>query len=152
MKKTALLKLMNVWPPYLGAGVTVKKSDEDLTSVEVEMKLRFWNRNYVNTHFGGSLYAMTDPFFMLMLMHHLGKDYIVWDKAAAIQFKKPGKGKVSAHFKLSKEEASAIREQADANYKVEPVFDVEIKDENGDVVAEVKKTLYVRRKDRKTNR
>ena len=73
-------------------------------AIDVEMKLRFWNKNYVGTHFGGSLYAMTDPFFMLMLLDNLGPEYLVWDKAATICFKKPGRGKVRAEFRLSDEQ------------------------------------------------
>lgn len=146
MRMSSVLKLINLWPPYLGAGIRVKNIAPDLTSLDVEMKLRFWNRNYVRTHFGGSLYAMTDPFLMLMLLENLGKDYIVWDKAAAIRFKKPGKGCVMAHFSLSQEEVTAIRTQADQESKVEPLFKINISDESGDVIAEVEKTLYVRRK------
>ena len=147
MKKSRLLKWINLWPPFLGAGVHVKEFSEDFTSVVVEMKLHFWNRNYVGTHFGGSLYAMTDPFFMLMLIENLGRDYIVWDKAASIRFKKPGNGRVHAHFELSKEQIASIRDQADRLPKVEPVFQVSVVDDSGTVIAEVEKTLYVRRKD-----
>ncbi|HSG40900.1 MAG TPA: DUF4442 domain-containing protein, partial [Thermoanaerobaculia bacterium] len=106
-----------------------------------------WNRNYVNTHFGGSLYSMCDPFFMLMLMDALGRGYIVWDKAATIRFRRPGKGTVSARFHIPPERVEEIRAAADANGKVEPVFTVEVTDEKGEVVAEVEKLLYVRRKD-----
>jgi len=148
MKKSTLFKLLNFWPPYFGAGIHIKNIAPDLTSLEVEMKLRFWNRNYVKTHFGGSLYAMTDPFFMLMLMENLGRDYIVWDKAATIRFKKPGRGCVRARFELTRETINALRQQADQVYKVEPVFKVDVIDDAGEVVAEVEKVLYIRRKDR----
>ena len=151
INKSLLLKLINFWPPYLGAGVRVKKISADFTSIDVEMKLRFWNQNYVSTHFGGSLYAMTDPFLMLMLIENLGKDYIVWDKAASIRFKKPGRGRVRVHFELTREQIDSIRKQADQSYKVEPVFQVAVIDDSGDVIAEVEKTLYVRRKDREEN-
>jgi hypothetical protein len=90
---------------------------------------------------------MTDPFVMLMLIENLGKDYIVWDKAATIRFRKPGKGLVRAHFELTQERFEEIRKAADENPKTEPVFRVSITDELGDVVAEVEKVLYVRRKD-----
>lgn len=145
--KTAL-KLMWLWPPYLGAGISVYKMNDDLTDVTVQMKLRFWNQNYVGTHFGGSLYAMTDPFYMLMLLHNLGKDYIVWDKASNIKFKKPGKGRVTAQYVLTPERLAEIKKLADENPKEEPIFLVQIKDEQGDVVAEVEKLLYVKRKDK----
>ena len=83
---------------------TVKRLQPDWKAIDVEMKLRFWNRNYVGTHFGGSLYSMTDPFYMLMLIENLGRDYIVWDKSAAIRFKRPGRGKMLAAFRLSDEQ------------------------------------------------
>jgi acyl-coenzyme A thioesterase PaaI-like protein len=137
---------MNFWPPLLGAGIRVRHIADDFTAVDVEMRLRPWNQNAVGTHFGGSLYAMTDPFYMLMLMGALGRDYIVWDKAATIRFKKPGKGLVRAHFRLSQEQIASIRSEADQNHKVEPVLHVNVVDSDGVTVAEVEKTLYVRRK------
>lgn len=142
------LKLMWIWPPYLGAGISVKEMNDDLTRVVVQLKLKFWNQNYVGTQFGGSLYAMTDPFYMLMLLHNLGSKYIVWDKSSAIYFKKPGKGKVFATFLLAPERIAEIKKQADDNPKVEPVFKVEIKDESGEIIAEVDKVVYVKRKDK----
>ena len=72
---------LNLYPPYWGTGIFVKKISPDFREIIVQMKMTWYNRNYVNTHFGGSLYSMTDPFFMLMLMQILGKEYIVWDKA-----------------------------------------------------------------------
>jgi hypothetical protein len=149
MRMTTMLRLLRFWPPYLGAGIRVTKTNDDLTRVEVELKLRFWNKNYVGTQFGGSLYAMTDPFLMLMLMKNLGREYIVWDKAAAIRFRKPGKGHVFAKFELTQELIAQIRARADTEAKVEPQFKVEITDSSGELIAEVDKTLYVRRKDRK---
>lgn len=139
---------MSYWPPFLGAGIRVKNISSDLRQLDVEMKLRFWNSNYVNSHFGGSLYSMTDPFFMLMLLENLGREYIVWDKGATIRFKKPGTGRVRAHFSITPEQLTEIRTQADAHYKYEPVFTVLVLDDAGNTIAEVDKTLYVRRKDR----
>jgi len=141
----AMLRSINIWPPFLGAGIRVKWS-QDHKSVDVEMKLRFWNRNYVGTHYGGSLYSMTDPFYMLMLMDNLGSDYIVWDKAASIRFRKPGKGRVKAEFRLSEEQLDDIRTKLLAQEKYEPTFTAQVKDETGDVVAEVRKVLHIRRK------
>lgn len=148
MRKELLLKFINYWPPYWGSGIRVVNVSPDNLSIDVELKLRFWNKNYVGTLFGGSLYAMTDPFFMMILLKNLGRDYIVWDKAAAIRFKKPGKGTVRAHFHIPRDEVDAIRAAADANYKVEPQFTVNVVDEDGDVVAEIDKLLYVRHKSR----
>lgn len=147
MKITTVLKLMNFWPPFLGAGIKVKKVDDDCRSIEVEMKFRKWNKNRVGTQYGGSIYSMTDPFYALMLREHLGKEYIVWDKAAAVRFKKPGRGTLTAKFNLSAERIAEIKKAADDNYKTEPFFQVEIKDDQGNLIAEVDKLLYVRRKD-----
>lgn len=149
MKKRLLLRSINAWPPFLGAGIRVTRMGSK--AIDVEMKLRFWNRNYVGTHFGGSLYSMTDPFFMLMLLDNLGPEYLVWDKAATIRFKKPGRGKVRAEFRLSDEQIDEIRRAA-ANGKTEPTFVVQVKDEAGEVVAEVEKVLWVKRKAKPQNR
>jgi len=117
-----------------------------MKAIDVEMKLRFWNANYVGTHFGGSIYAMTDPFYMLMLIANLGRDYIVWDKAASIRYRKPGKGPVRAEFRLNDEQLDDIREKLKTLPKYEPVFQVEVKDESGELVAVVEKLLHVRKK------
>jgi len=93
-----------------------------------------------------TLYSMCDPWFMLMLIHALGDEYVVWDKAASIKFVRPGKGTVTATFTLSDERVAEIRAQADANEKIEPMFEVDVVDEQNQVVAHVEKLLYVRRK------
>jgi len=141
-----LRRLVNLWPPFLGAGIRVTRIAPDMKAIDVEMKLRFWNANYVGTHFGGSIYAMTDPFYMLMLIANLGRDYIVWDKAASIRYRKPGKGPVRAEFRLNDEQLDDIREKLKTLPKYEPVFQVEVKDESGELVAVVEKLLHVRKK------
>jgi hypothetical protein len=109
LKTHTLLKLLKFWPPYFGAGIRIVHATPDIRQIEVEMKMRFWNKNYVGTHFGGSIYAMVDPFYMLMLIENLGRDYIVWDKASYIQFKKPGTGTVRAKFALTEEKTLYVR-------------------------------------------
>ena len=141
-----LFKLINFWPPFLGAGIRVKHVSNDFLAIDVEMKLRWWNRNYVGVHFGGSLYAMTDPFYMAMLMENLGRDYIVWDKAAAIRFVKPGRSTVRACFRLTRDQIETIRQEANRNRKTEPVFTVSVIDDQGVLVAEIEKSLYIRRR------
>jgi len=143
--KRNLPRFINWWLPFLGAGIRVTRLDADWKAVDVEMKLRFWNVNYVGTHYGGSLYSMTDPFYMLMLMENLGRGYIVWDKAATIRFRKPGKGKVTARFRLSEEQVEEVRRQLETEERVQPAFRVEVRDESGEVVAEVEKILHVRK-------
>ena len=144
-KQRLMLRLVNIWPPFAATGIHVRWGAE-MKSVDVEMKLRFWNRNFVGTHYGGSLYSMTDPFYMLMLIKNLGPGYVVWDKAANIRFRKPGKGKVRAEFRLTDAQLDDIREQLNTLPKYEPTFTVEVKDEAGEVVAEVEKLLHIRKK------
>ena len=137
-----LLRYINWWPPLLGAGIRVRRTDPAFRSVDVEMRLTRWNKNYVGVHFGGSLFAMTDPFYMVMLARNLGPEYVVWDKAASIRYKKPGKGTVRAEFRLTDERLAEIRATVDAEGRHDARFVVEIKDESGGVVAEVERVVY----------
>jgi len=139
--------LLNLWPPFLGAGIRVKNLKPDWREIDVEMRLRCWNSNYVGTHYGGSLYSMTDPFFMVMLMENLGPDYVVWDKSASIRFRMPGRGTVFASFRLSAEQVDEIQQALNTEVKIERMFSAVVKDESGGVVAEVQKLLHIRRKD-----
>ncbi len=145
VKRHIFFRMFNFYPPFFGAGIKVKIAP-DIKSVDVSLTLRFWNRNYVNTHYGGSLYSMCDPFFMFLLMENLGRGYIVWDKSATIHFKKPGKGKVRAHFHISEEVYARIRKQAEKKQKLHPVFSVDIIDESNQVVATVEKVMHIRKK------
>ncbi|HEY2497263.1 MAG TPA: DUF4442 domain-containing protein [Candidatus Angelobacter sp.] len=147
VRSRRLQRKINFYPPYIGTAVRVHISP-DFRNVEVEMPLRFYNRNYFGTHFGGSLYSMCDPFYVLMLANILGPDYIVWDKAANIRFKKPGKGVMKASFNLTEEKIAEIRSAADSQPKVEPLFQVLVKDAEGNVVAEVDKLLYIKKKNK----
>jgi acyl-coenzyme A thioesterase PaaI-like protein len=141
------LKLaLNLYPPYLGAGIRVTGIRPDWSELRVRMKLRWYNRNAVGTHFGGSLYSMVDPHLMLLLMQRLGGDYFVWDQAAHIEFSRPGTGTVAARLAVSEDELELIREKTAAGRPFRPTFAVEIHDERGDTVATVTKTLYVKRK------
>lgn len=141
-----LLRLMRFYPPYLGAGIRIAEVSEDLRAITVEMDLTAWNRNYVGTHFGGSLYAMCDPFYMFMVIQAMGPDYVVWDKAASIDFLKPGRGRVTARFELPEERLAQIRAEVSASGKSHPRFEAAIRDQEGDVVARVGKVLSVRPK------
>lgn len=144
-----LQKGMKWWPPFLGAGIRLRSLSDDFRDAVVELKLGRLNRNAVGTHFGGSLYAMTDPFFMIMLLHNLGGDYLVWDKSGSIEYLAPGRGTVHAHFHLSEKRIADIRAEAAGGGKVLPEFEVYIKDEAGGIVARVRKILYVRLKGKK---
>lgn len=142
-----LLKLVgNFWFPFFGAGIKIVEVSKDYHYMKVVLKRRWYNANYVGTQFGGSMYAMTDPFYMIMLIQILGREYIVWDKAASIEFKKPGKSDLTAEFRINREQIELIKKNTDNYDKF--VFDipVEIFDEDKVVVASVQKTLYVRKK------
>ena len=139
-------RLLNLYPPFLGAGIRVTRLRPDWRELDVEMKLRRWNANAVGTHYGGSLYSMADPFYMLMLIENLGRDYIVWDKSATIRFRRPGRGTVTASFRLSEEVLNEIREALKTQEKLDREFCVEIKDTSGELVAEVQKVIQIRRK------
>ena len=141
-----MLKWINWYPPLSGMNICVVYYSPDLQTIRVQSKLSRRNLNAVGTHFGGTLYAMCDPWFMLMLIQALGDEYIVWDKAASIKFVRPGKGTVTATFTISDEQVAAIRAQADSSEKTEPTFEVDVVDEQNQVVAHVDKLLYVRRK------
>ena len=139
---------MNLWPPFRGAGIRVRHIADDWSEARVELSAWRLKRNFIGTHYGGSLFSMTDPFYALMLIHKLGDRYLVWDQAASIDFVAPGRGKVSARFVLEEKTVEEIRSKAAAGQKVLPQFDVEVKDEAGQLVARVRKTLYVRLKPR----
>ena len=139
-----LLRLFRFWPPYLGAGIRVTEVSEDVRVITVELNLTPWNRNYLGTHFGGSLYAMCDPFYMFMVIQAMGPGYAVWDKAATIDFIKPGRGRVTARFELLEERLAQIRAEVAQNGKSHPRFEVTVRDQEGDIVARVGKVLSVR--------
>lgn len=142
-----LLRLaMNLWPPYLGAGIRVRRIADDFREIVVEMPLRLRNRGYFGTHFGGSLYAMTDPFFALMVLHNLPDDYLVWDKAASIEFLAPGRSRMRATFVLNDDDLERIRRMTANGDKHLHLFHVDVVDEEGLVVAKVEKIVYVRRR------
>ncbi len=142
----AMRHLFNLWPPFRGAGIRVREIAPDFRAVTVELRMKLLNRNYVGSHFGGSLFAMTDPFFMVMMMHNLGGAYVVWDKTGSVRFLKPARGTVTARFVLTQEMVDeAVRRTADGA-KFEPTYAVEVVDASGRAVARVEKTLHIRRK------
>ena len=147
-RKWLLYRFINFWPPYLGSGIRVTRLALDEGVVEVELKFKWWNHNYVGTQYGGSLYSMCDPFFMLILMEHLGSRFIVWDKSASIRFRSPGRGPVRARFEIPLEQIERIRDEALREGKSEPVFVTQVVDGAGQVIAEVEKLVHVK-KDRK---
>ncbi|XDD46722.1 DUF4442 domain-containing protein [Leptospira sp. WS39.C2] len=147
-KKRFKIWLYNFYPPYLGAGIRIKTIAKDLSYFQVEMNLRFYNKNYVGVHFGGSLYSMCDPFFMLILLETLGSDYIVWDKVGSMTFVKPGKGKVKAKFQILPDEIENIKKEVESKRKGEFHFTTNVIDSENDIVATLEKTIYIRKRGR----
>jgi acyl-coenzyme A thioesterase PaaI-like protein len=139
-------RALNIWPPLMGAGITVDHIKSDFREVTVLLKDRVVNRNYVGSHFGGSLFAMTDPFFMLMLIQNLGPKYYVWDKSSRIDFIDPAYGTIRADFIINEGHLSRIREATASGAKFEDIFNVDLRNESGKVVARVEKVLYFRLK------
>jgi hypothetical protein len=141
--KHLLMKAINLWPPFLGAGIRLKTLSKDFKFARVEMNLTKLNTNYVGVHFGGSLYSMTDPWYMLMIMEILGPEYLVWDKAASIRFKKPGRGLVFAEFMIEDQLIAEIKDEVAQNGKTEKTIPVNVLDLKGVVVASIEKTIWI---------
>lgn len=137
---------LTLYPPYLGTGIGVREVSRDFRRVVVTMKSRFYNRNAYGTHFGGSLYSMADPFYALMLHHLLGREYVVWDRSACIDYLKPGRGTVTAVFDWTDDQLATIRARTAKGDRCEPERTLDINDSEGDTVARVYKRLYVRKR------
>ncbi|MBP2372582.1 DUF4442 domain-containing protein [Paeniglutamicibacter psychrophenolicus] len=137
---------MSLWPPFWGAGIKVKNISADWRSATVLLRQRPWNMNYVGTHFGGSLFAMTDPFWMMMVLHNIGPGHIVWDKSGEIDFRKPGSGTLTCRFQLDLAQLEQLREEVARDGKATTWFSVDILDASGGIVATVRKEVYVRSK------
>ncbi|CAN2182612.1 Protein of unknown function DUF4442 [Candidatus Nanopelagicaceae bacterium] len=138
--------MLNFWPPFFFSGISVLEISKDFRHTKVRLKKKALTSNYVGTLFGGSLFAMTDPFYMVMILKNLGKDYIVWDKRSEIEYVSPGKSTVYAEFHLWDKDLDDIREQVASEGKYLKWFEVDIKSADGTVVAIVKKQIYIRKK------
>jgi len=143
---TLFRHIMNLWPPFLGAGIRVKFISRDWRKIVTQLRLYGLNRNYVGTHFGGSLFAMTDPFYMLMLIRNLGKQYNIWDKTGSIEFIKPAKGTVRATFTLDEDRLRQIRQKTAQGEKHFESLIIDVVDKHDEVIARVNKTIYIRKK------
>jgi acyl-coenzyme A thioesterase PaaI-like protein len=141
-----LRRMMNVWPPFLFSGIRVLDIGEDWRSARVALRKRWYNSNYVGVHFGGSLFSMTDPYWMILVKESLGRDYVVWDRAAEIEFVLPGREDVFADFQLDEQVLDELRAATASGEKALRWFDVDVKTASGDVIARVRKQIYVRRK------
>jgi acyl-coenzyme A thioesterase PaaI-like protein len=146
MSAARLRRILRWWPPYLFSGICLERLDDDWRHARVRLKLRWYNRNYVGTQFGGSLFAMADPFWMILVMECLGRDYIVWDRAAEIEFVAPGRGDVVAEFEVDDALLDELRAATAGGEKHLRWFETEVRGSDGTLVARVRKQLYVRRK------
>jgi acyl-coenzyme A thioesterase PaaI-like protein len=142
--------LLNLWPPFLFAGIRLLQLAPDYSACRVRLRLHWFNRNYVGTHFGGSLFAMTDPFLMLLAIQRLGRDYLVWDQAAEIQFIRAVREDVFADFRLDDVTVQELRAAAADGDRHLRWFEVAVHTASGELVAQVRKQLYVKRKRRST--
>ena len=140
------IKMINWYPPYIGAGIKLKKVNQDKTRMEVELRKTWFNKNLFGTHFGGSLYAMCDPFYVFIVHNYLGRGYVVWDKSAEIKFIKPGTGKVRAIFEISQEKLLQLKGEVDSAGKLTVIFETVITNESDELVAKVRKEIYMRKK------
>lgn len=136
----------NFFPALRGTGARVTYLSDDWREVRVRLPLNWRTRNYVGTIYGGSLYGAVDPFYMVMLIRNLGPDYVVWDKAATIRFRKPGRGTLYARFALDEAELDSIRRELDGKRSIDRVYNVELTDAEGTVHASIEKTIYIARK------
>lgn len=148
--KTRLMRWrFNFFPAYRGTGARITYIADDWREVRIKLPLNWRTRNYVGTIFGGSMYAAVDPMYMVMLIRVLGPDYVVWDKSATIQFKRPSRSTLYASFTLDEEEIESIKAELARNPSLDRVYHVDLTDHDGLVYASVEKTIYIRRKEAK---
>lgn len=141
-----LLLLLRFWPPLWFTGIRVAHCEADLSHLRVEMPLRLYNRNILGIHFGGSLFSMTDPWYMMMIWMRLGDRYNVIDYSASIEFKKPGMSRVYADFVLNDADMADIKTHTASGDKYLKTFNIKVLDDSGEVVSEVSRTVYIRKK------
>jgi acyl-coenzyme A thioesterase PaaI-like protein len=148
MNPRKLRRVLRWWPPFLFSGIRVLEVADDWSSARIELRRRWYTANYVGTHFGGSLFAMADPFWMILVMETLGRDYVVWDKAAEIEFVKAVREPVTVEFQVDPVAIAELRAATADGAKVLRWFETEIRTASGETVARVRKQLHVRLKRR----
>lgn len=148
MKAAHLRHVFRLWPPFLFAGIRVEAIASDWSHARVRLKRTWYNRNFVGTHFGGSLFAMTDPFWMILVLQSLGHDYIVWDRRSEIEFVAPGREDVLAEFRIDPAMIDEIRAATAEGNKYLRWFETDVCTTGGEIIARVRKQIYVRKKNR----
>ncbi len=139
----------NLFPAYWGTGARITYIAADWREIRVKLPLTWRTRNYVGTIFGGSMYGAVDPIYMIMLIKCLGDGYVVWDKAATVRFRRPGRTTLSAQFLITEEEVAQIKAELAERKSLNRVYRVELVDNAGKVHAEIEKTIYIARKERR---
>lgn len=133
----------NIFPVYRGTGGRVKYIRHDYRAITVCIPLNWRTRNYVGTIYGGSMFGATDPMYMLMLMENLGKDYVVWDKAGSIRFRRPAKETLYAHFEIDQALLDDIKTEVALQQETNREFEIQLKDHTGKVYAHITRTVYI---------
>ncbi|HQY37838.1 MAG TPA: DUF4442 domain-containing protein [Pseudomonadota bacterium] len=146
MTPRRLRRVLRWWPPFVFSGIRVLEIADDWSSARIELRRRWYTANYVGTHFGGSLFAMTDPFWMILVMETLGRGYTVWDKAADIEFIKAVREPVYAQIRVDPVAIAELRSATASGEKVLRWFETEIRTAAGELVARSRKQLHVRLK------
>ncbi|MFA6916540.1 MAG: DUF4442 domain-containing protein [Parachlamydiales bacterium] len=144
--KRKFIRFWNMWPPFLFSGIKIMHMSPDFREIRVKLKLRWWNANFVGTQYGGLLYSLADPFYMIMLLENLGPEYIVWDKTATIKFIKPGRTDVKANFVLEEADLEMVKKEVSEFGKTLFNKDIKILDLNNELIAVVSKTIYIKKK------
>lgn len=142
----AFRHVLNFYPPFRGTGAWCTFIADDWSEMRIRVPLSWRTRNYVGTIFGGSLYAGMDPHFMFMLMHRLGPDYLVWDKAASIRFRRPGRGALTAVCRMPDSEVAEVRRLLESQEKVDRTYSVDLVDKDGTPHATIEKVVNVRKR------
>jgi len=144
--RTRLLRWrFNFFPAYRGTGARVAYIAGDMREIRIELPLSWRTRNYVGSIFGGSMYGAVDPMYMIMLIHCLGPDYVVWDKSATVRFLKPGRTTLHATFRIDDAELDAIRRELETKRSIDRVYTIDLVDAEGTAHAAVEKTIYVKK-------
>ncbi|PCH72898.1 MAG: DUF4442 domain-containing protein [Flavobacteriaceae bacterium] len=144
MSQATLFKWgFNMSPMYRHTKAKILTVSEDLHEVVIKIPLTLGNKNFVGSIFGGSLFAATDPIFMIQLMWILGKDYVVWDKSATINYKKPAYENAYCTFKLSKDLLTSIKKEIAENGEMNLDLKLDICSKDTVVFCELNKTLYI---------
>jgi hypothetical protein len=147
--KSRLIRfLFNCFPCYRRTGVRITYIAPDVSEIQIKLPLNWKTRGYNGTIFGGSMYGAIDPVYMTMISWRLGRDYIAWDRAATIDFRKPGRTTLFATFRISPEELNAMRSELEHTDKIEREFDVALVDESAVIHASFKKTVHIKKRNR----